>query len=196
MYRGVAALALDRGIDPRDARAVSALARHVRFSFPALSSADAVNPPLLADGVNITLKLRLPAVDRSVSAVSSYAAVRQAMVAQQQSIARTRSVVMVGRDIGTVVLPDADVKVFLTASVEERAARRNEERRAGGIDEPYAVTLADLQRRDRLDSERPISPLRAADDALRVDTTGLQPEQSAALVLRVVQDRLAEVGLA
>jgi cytidylate kinase len=195
MYRGVTALALDRGIDPRDEPTVSRLARQVRFSFPALSTAEAVNPPLLADGVDITSQLRLPDVDRNVSAVSSYAAVREAMVAQQRAIAHAQSVVMVGRDIGTVVLSDADVKVFLTASVEERAVRRNEERRAAGIDELYATTLADLQRRDRLDSERPISPLRPADDAIPVDTTGLQPEQSAALVRRVVQDRLAALGL-
>lgn len=195
MYRGITALAIARGIDPNDERSVSALARQVRFSFPALDTAEAVNPPLLADNVDITSTLRLPAVDRNVSAVSRYPAVREAMVAQQRGIARSRSVVMVGRDIGTVVLTDADVKVFLTASVEDRAVRRNEERRAGGLDEPYEATLADLQRRDRLDSERAISPLRPAADAMLVDTTGLQPEQSAARVLAVVRDRLRELGL-
>jgi len=193
MYRGVTALALDQGINPTAEALVTALAARVQFGFPALDQATQANPPLLADGVDITAKLRLPEVDRHVSAVSSYAGVRQAMVAQQQAIAASRSVVMVGRDIGTVVLPHAEVKIYLVASAEERASRRHQERVAAGIPEDKAQTLADLQRRDRLDMERVLSPLRPADDAVQLDTTGLDREQVLARCLEIIHARFPEV---
>ena len=195
MYRGVTALAIDRRVDVHDEAAITALAQQVHLDFPSLDSADVVNPPLLADGVDITNELRSPEVDRRVSQVSSYAGVRAAMVAQQRAIAGRRSVVMVGRDIGTEVLPHAEVKIYLTASVEDRAQRRYQERRAAGIEVSLEETLEDLRRRDRLDSERPISPLRPADDAILVDTTGYESEQSLALVLDIVRGRLAELRL-
>lgn len=190
MYRGLTFLVLERGVDPADETAVTALAQAVRFSFPELGQADAVNPPLLADGQDITAGLRGPAVDRHVSAVSSYAGVRAAMARQQRIIARTRSVVMVGRDIGTVVLPEAPMKFFVTAGAEERARRRNGERRAAGVDEPFEDTLADLLRRDRLDSSRAVAPLRQAPDAILVDTTSLTREQVLERVLAMVEERL------
>jgi cytidylate kinase len=190
MYRGVTALALTHHLDLHDEGAVTALAITIHFTFPELEQGDAVNPPLFADGVDITPMLRTPEVDRMVSLVSSYAGVRRALVAQQRRIASMRSVVMVGRDIGTVVLPDAEAKVFLTASVEERAARRHAERKVAGINETYEDTLADVRRRDLLDSERPISPLRPAADALVIDTTGLEPAQSAQVVLDVVRQKV------
>lgn len=190
MYRGLTALSLDRGIDPGDEQAITALAQSVYFSFPELDQALSVNPPLLADGVDITAKLRGMAVDRHVSAVSSYPAARAAMVARQREIAAQRSVVMVGRDIGTVVLPDAEVKLFITASPLERARRRHAERRAAGIEEDLAATLADLARRDRLDSERAVSPLRQAADALLVDTTGMDSDQTLAYALGLVRERM------
>ena len=195
MYRGVTALALAEGIDPWDEGAVTDLAARTTFGFPTLGSADAVNPPLLANGVDITGLLRLPSVDRAVSAVSSFPAVRRKMVEQQRQIAAGRSVVMVGRDIGTVVLPDAEVKIFLTASVEDRANRRYQERQGAAEAESYEQTLDDLRRRDRLDSERVLSPLRAADDAIEVDTTGYESERSFAEVLAAVRRRLAGQGL-
>jgi cytidylate kinase len=190
MYRGLTFLALERGVDPSDESALTALAEAVCFSFPELGQADAVNPPLLADGKDITAGLRGPAVDRHVSAVSSYPGVRAAMARQQRAIARTRSVVMVGRDIGTVVLPNATVKFFVTAGTEERARRRNSERRASGIDEPFEDTLADLQRRDRLDSTRAVAPLRQAPDAILVDNSSLTREQVLEQVLATVDERL------
>jgi CMP/dCMP kinase len=192
MYRGLTALALEQNIDVWDEAAIAALAQDVRFSFPELAHVNAVNPPLLANGINITDRLRSPAVDRNVSAVAGYAAARSAMVGQQRAIARQRFVVMVGRDIGTVVLPDAEAKLFVTADAEERARRRNAERRAAGIAETEEETLADLRRRDRLDSERPVSPLRRADDAMLVDTTNLTGEQAFERALTLVRDRLKE----
>jgi len=190
MYRGLTFLALERGVDLSDELALTALAQTVNFSFPELGHADAVNPPLLADGQDITARLRGPAVDRHVSAVSSYPGVRAAITRQQQAIARTRSVVMVGRDIGTVVLPGATVKFFVTAGTEERARRRNSERRASGIDERFEDTLADLLRRDHLDSSRAVAPLRQAPDAVLVDTSSLTREQVLEQVLAMVDERL------
>ncbi len=113
------------------------------------------------------------------------------MVRQQQAIARERSVVMVGRDIGTVVLPDAEAKLFVTASAEARARRRNAERNAAKNGETMEATLADLVRRDQLDSERAISPLRQADDALLLDTTDLTSEQALGRALSLVRERLS-----
>jgi cytidylate kinase len=194
MYRAVTALALDRGLDLADETAITALARAVQLGFPEIDQARAVNPPLLADGIDITSRLRTAEVERGVSAVSAYRGVREALVERQRAIARERSVVMVGRDIGTVVLPDAEIKIFLTAGVEERALRRHQERIAAGIPDDLAATLEDLKRRDRLDSERPISPLRPAEDAIQVDTTGLESDQSLARVLAIVRERLGEIA--
>jgi len=192
MYRAVTAVALRNQQDPADEAAITDLARRIDLSFPGIAQAQAVNPQLLADGIDITATLRTPEVEHAVSAVSAYRGVREALVARQRAIARERSVVMVGRDIGTVVLPDAEIKIFLTASVEERALRRHQERLASGVQDNLASTLEDLRRRDRLDSERPVSPLRPADDAVLVDTTGLESEQSLATVLALVRTRVQE----
>ncbi len=192
MYRGVTSLVLDLGIDPADVPGVTEIARSVTFSFPTLATAQAVNPPLLADGADITDRLRTPIVDKMVSLISSYGEVREIMVAQQRQIRQERSTVMVGRDIGTVVAPDADVKIYLSASVEDRARRRFEERLAMGLEASFEATLADLKRRDKLDTERTLSPLRPAEDAILVDTTGYDLGRAVALVLGIVRERLAE----
>jgi CMP/dCMP kinase len=191
MYRGLTALALGRHIDVNDEAAIAELAQSVRFSFPELARVGAVNPPLLANDEDITSLLRTPEVDRHVSVVSSYAPARAAMVKQQQAIARERSVVMVGRDIGTVVLPDADVKLFVTASAASRAQRRNAERNATNTGETLEATLADLTRRDQRDSERAVSPLRQAEDAILLDTTELTSEQAFERALSLVRERLS-----
>lgn len=175
MYRAVTWLALQRGVDPSDEASVTRLAEQATFAFPALdeTGADRVNPPVIIDGVDATAGIREPAVDRTVSAVSAYSGVRAALVRHQRRIARERGVVMVGRDIGTVVLPDARLKIFLVADAAERAHRRYEERAALGKEANFDAIREDMARRDRLDSERAHSPLRPADDAVRLDTTGL-----------------------
>ena len=192
MYRGVTSLVLDRSIDPTDVAAVMVLAQSVTFSFPTLATALEVNPPLLADGVDITDRLRTSVVDRNVSLISSYGEVRRLMVAQQRRIRQEHATVMVGRDIGTVVAPDADVKIYLSASVEDRARRRFGEQRSAGLETSYEATLADLKRRDKLDTERPLSPLRPAENAVMVDTTGYELDRAVDLVLGIVRERLAE----
>jgi cytidylate kinase len=192
MYRAVAWLALRRGIDPRDEAAVTALASAASFSFPTLGRADRVNPPIVIDGLDATNGIREPEVDASVSLVASYAGVRAALVREQQALARERGVVMVGRDIGTVVLPQARLKIYLTAGPEERARRRFEERRAQNDDGDYEEIYRSMLRRDQLDSERAHSPLRPADDAVLLDSTGLSIEQVAERAIALA--RAAEVG--
>ncbi len=177
MYRAVAWLALRRGIDPRDEAAVTALAANAAFTFPTLGRADRVNPPIVIDGLDATDGIREPSVDASVSVVASYAGVRAALVREQQAIARERGVVMVGRDIGTVVLPRASLKIYLVASAEERARRRFEERKALDEDADYEEIYRAMVRRDQLDAERAHSPLRPADDAVLLDSTGLSIQE-------------------
>jgi cytidylate kinase len=137
---------------------------------------------VLIDGVDVTTEVRRPEVDRAVSEVSRVPEVRAALLARQRALADAGGIVMAGRDIGTVVLPDADLKVFLDASAEERARRRAEERGlAEGSPEADAI-LADLQRRDDLDRNRAVAPLRPADDALHIQTDGNTFDQTVAAV--------------
>jgi cytidylate kinase len=132
---------------------------------------------VLADGVDITWDIRTPEIDENVSTVSAYPGVRRAMVVQQRRAAAQEPVVMVGRDIGTVVLPDADLKLYLDADVEERARRRWREVQARGQEADFEPVLASMRRRDEIDSHRDISPLRVAEDARILDTTGLDIEE-------------------
>lgn len=167
MYRAIAWWALRRGVDPHDEGALGALAASVRTEV----DGDAEGTRVRVDGEDATPHLRDPEVDAAVSLVSAVPAVREAMVREQRRIAADRPVVMVGRDIGTVVLPDADLKIYLDASVQRRAERRTAQRFPGQGDLPD-VTAA-LTERDRIDSQRETSPLRPADDAIIVDTDTL-----------------------
>jgi cytidylate kinase len=170
MYREVTAAALDGGIDLADQDALTRLA---------VELADRTG--LTNDGLGG--RLRAPEVDRGVSLVSMVPGVRSALVQRQRDIAGEGAIVMVGRDIGTVVLPEASVKVFLTASVQVRAERRFREPGANG---PLVQVLRDLERRDRLDSERADSPLRPDEDAVIIDTDGLTIPETADRVMGLV----------
>ena len=141
---------------------------------------------MLLDGSDVTWDIRSAEVDASVSQVARVPAVRDAMLEQQRDLARRGRVVMVGRDIGTVVLPEADCKVFLTASAAERAKRREEELRSRGQVRPRQELLQEILRRDRMDSERKVAPLRIADDAIVVQTDGLSVGQALEQVLAIV----------
>ncbi len=167
MYRAITWWALRSGIATDDDEALGALALRTRMEVTAAAGEMIVR----VDGVDATPHLRDPEVEREVSLVSAVPAVREAMVAQQRRLAAGRPVVMAGRDIGTVVLPNADLKVYLDASVRRRAERRAAEKRSG----PTTVrsVAAALRERDRLDSERAASPLRPADDAITIDTSDL-----------------------
>jgi cytidylate kinase len=142
------------------------------------------------DGEDVSSEIRGDEVTKAVSAVSSVPAVRTRLVDLQRTLAHgAGGVVVEGRDIGTVVLPDADVKIFLTASAETRARRRNDQNVAAGLPDDYAGVLADVRRRDHLDSTRAVSPLRAASDAVVVDTSDMTESEVIAHLLALVQQR-------
>ncbi|MCS7324280.1 MAG: (d)CMP kinase [Anaerolineae bacterium] len=187
MYRAVALAALRRSISPRDEPAVAALASTVQIEVLPPTVADGRQYTVLLDGEDVTWALRQPDVDANVSVVSAYASVRQAMVAQQRRIAQRGNVVMVGRDIGTVVMPDADVKIYLDASVEVRAQRRYKELKQRNVEVSYEEVLASMRARDELDRTRTVTPLRPADDAFIVDNTNMDVEDTLDCILSHIE---------
>lgn len=186
MYRCVALAALARDIDPEDEAAVSALAQTLRIEVRAPTSDDGRQYTILLDDHDVTWSLRSRDVEAYVSTVAAYPDVRTAMVRQQREAATGANMVMVGRDIGTVVMPAAAVKIYLIASVEERARRRLAELTQRGVNASYDEVLAGVRKRDTVDSQRVTSPLRAADDAVIVDSTGLSIDDVVAAVLKIV----------
>lgn len=186
MYRIVTLAILRAGIDPEDEAAVGATAQTVQLSV----GYDPNEDRCYLDGEDVSSEIRGDAVTRAVSAVSSVPAVRTRMVDMQRSLATGQgSIVVEGRDIGTVVLPGADVKIFLTASAETRAQRRNDQNIAAGLPDDYDSVLADVRRRDHLDSTRTVSPLRAAADAVIVDTSMMTEPEVIDHLLKLVQQR-------
>ncbi|MEN4473633.1 (d)CMP kinase [Mycolicibacterium cosmeticum] len=170
MYRIVTLAVLRAGVDLADADAVAKVADEAEL---AVGYDPDYDTAFLA-GEDVSAEIRGDEVTAAVSAVSAIPAVRARLVQLQRELAAGEGAVVVeGRDIGTVVLPDADVKIFLTASAQERARRRNAQNVANGLPDDYDAVLADVQRRDHLDSTRAVSPLRAADDALVVDTSAM-----------------------
>lgn len=192
MYRAVTLAVLDQGINIDDETAVTRLARQLHMDIKAeTGEGDGRHYTVLLNGRDVTWEIRSPAVDAHVSQVSSYLGVRQEMVNQQRRFGQRGSVVMVGRDIGTVVMPDAPLKLYITASAEERARRRWQDRQDQGHRADYDVILADVKRRDAVDSNREHSPLRPAQDALIIDTTGKSIDESLVEVLRVVSEMVS-----
>jgi cytidylate kinase len=177
MYRAVTWLALQRGVDVNDESAVTRLAETTQIDVAPSSQDDGRACDVLADGVDITWETRRHEVDANVSVVSAYAGVRQALSAQQRRIGLRGKVVMVGRDIGTVVLPEADLKVYLDASAEERARRRYDEVRARGGTPDYQEILDKVIQRDHIDSTRAVAPLRPAEDAVLLDSDKLDADE-------------------
>ncbi len=187
MYRAVTWAALQQEIDPKDEEAVTRLARSLHIDILRPTVADGRQYTVLADGEDVTWSIRRPEVDANVSTVSAYRDVRTEMVRQHRRMAEGGRVVMVGRDIGTVVLPNADLKVYLDATTEQRARRRYEELLQRGQAADYDEILEMMRRRDDIDSHREISPLRPAADAQIVDTTRLSIEQVLERVLALVE---------
>jgi CMP/dCMP kinase len=183
MYRAITWIALDHNIDVTDEKAVTALAENSPIDVAPASKSDGRACDVLVAGRDITWETRLPEVDANVSVVSAYAGVRAALSQQQRRIGKRGKVVMVGRDIGTVVLPEADLKIYLDASAEERAKRRFDEMVARGAKVDYNNILAKVIERDRIDSTRDVAPLKAADDAIVVDSEKLNVDQVFKLVL-------------
>lgn len=177
MYRAVTWLAIKQGVAINDEAAITRLAEETTIDVRPASVQDGRAYDVLVDSQDITWDLRRPEVDANVSPVSAYAGVRTALTAQQRRIGLRGNVVMVGRDIGTVVLPNADLKIYLDASVEERARRRYLELCQRGEPADYESILNAMQKRDRIDSSRAIAPLRPADDAYILCSDGLDAEQ-------------------
>lgn len=184
MYRALTLAVLQQGLDLGDEAAVSQLAHDLDLAIlPSGDHDDGRHYTVLLDGQDVTWDIRLPEVDAAVSQVSSYPDVRHEMVRRQREYARRGDVVMVGRDIGTVVVPNAPLKLYVTASAGERARRRWVDRQQQGHPDDYAAILADVERRDAIDSSREHSPLRAAEDAITVDTTGRDVEEVVAEIV-------------
>ena len=175
MYRAATSLALERGVDLLDEAALTALAEAAKIELGQPDEDGVVR--LKIDGADVTERLREPEVDRNVSLVSRVAGVRRAMVKRQRELADHGRLIMLGRDIGSVVLPDAPVKVYLDASPSERARRRHLELKENGVERPQAEILRELEQRDEMDRQRHVSPLRPADDAIVIDTDNLSLEE-------------------
>ncbi len=173
MYRSLTFLALKNNVSVHDEEALIELLDTVTITFKRNKDGQLV----FANDKDITEEIRQHDVTNNVSVVSSYGLVREELVSRQQEIAQDTGVVMDGRDIGTVVLPDADVKIFLVASVEERAERRYLENKEKGIETDFELLKQEIIARDEYDSNREISPLKQAEDAVRIDTTSLSIEE-------------------
>lgn len=184
IYRTIGLYVQRRGIDPKDTAAVLAALPDIRIGMD--HDADGMQRMLL-NGEDVTADIRLPEISMYASAVSAIQGVRVFLMEMQRSLARERSVIMDGRDIGTVVLPDADVKIFLYADVEVRAKRRELELRQRGTPKPYEEVLREMEERDYNDTHRAAAPLRAADDAIMVDTSSMDFDASLALLLDVIR---------
>ena len=187
IYRTVGLSALRAGVDPKDAAAVTALLPETRVE---LSHADDGLQHMYLNGEDVTEQIRTPEVSMAASAVAAYASVRAFLMDAQRDLAKTHNVVMDGRDIGTVVLPDADVKIFLTASAQERAWRRTLELSKRGTPKPYEEVLAELEARDRDDANRTEAPLRQAADAVRLDNTQLTFQETVDAMSEIIQGRI------
>ncbi len=186
MYRAVAFRALVMGVRLTDEARVGEIAERSRIDF-AHEPGEAVASKVLIDGEDVTAAIRAPQVDDAVSAVASLPRVREAMVAQQRRIAECEDVVIEGRDIGTVVFPEAELKIFLTATPEERSRRRAAQQAASGHLVDPAGVRESILKRDHADSTRSMAPLTPADDARVIDTTGLSLDEVVAQVCAYIE---------
>ncbi|NLN66029.1 MAG: (d)CMP kinase [Clostridiaceae bacterium] len=187
MYRAVALKAIQSGIDTKDSDKLSQMVQDIDISVVYQDGRQLV----YLDGEDVSERIRTPDVTVGASNVAVVPVVRMKMVELQQEIAKKNSVVMDGRDIGTYVLPDADVKIFLTASVEDRAKRRYEElQEKGTLKQTFEEVKQDMEYRDNNDSNRDFCPLKKADDAIMLDTTGFPLEKSVGMILDIIKARI------
>lgn len=184
MYRAIGLYAVRQGADLHDADAVAALLPQIRLDIRLEDGAQHV----YLNGEDVSTAIRAEEIGMAASAVSAHGPVRAFLLETQRSLAAGQNVLMDGRDIGTVVLPNATVKIFLTASAEARARRRCKELQEKGQPADYATVLADIRQRDEQDTHRAIAPLRQAADAIRIDTSEIDFEQSVALLKRTIRE--------
>ena len=191
MYRAVAFMCQEMGVDLDDGLAVAAAAREMRFFFDSSSDETFIT----VNGRDVSREIRTPAVDAIVSKVAAYPGVRVVLMGAQRAVAEGRDVVVEGRDIGTVVFPHAELKIYLTADPSERAHRRALQRHEGEevsdaqIAAEEQVTLADLERRDRIDSSRDVAPLTVAEDAVIVDSSGHGIDEVVEMIGKLIEER-------
>ena len=186
MYRALTHKALELGIHINDGEKLEEILRETTIELiPGVEG-----QTVLLDGVDVSEEIRTLDVTNSVSAVSAHSGVRKLMVEKQQVLGSKSGVVMDGRDIGTDVLPDAKLKIFMTASVEERAARRHIENSKRGIESSLEQLKSEISERDRLDTERVTSPLRQAEDAILIDTTSMSIVEVAEMISQLAKERL------
>ena len=189
MYRSIAWFALREGVELSDAASLGVIARAKEISF-GLTPGDPLPSKVYIDGIDVTRDIRTSRIDKAVSAVAAHPSVREALVMQQQRIGASGNYVVEGRDIGTAVFPHAEVKVFLTASDEQRALRRlrqNKRRGIGSTD--YDEVLSDIKARDRFDSSRAASPLKPAEDAVLLDSSTLSIDEVVGSICDLAQEK-------
>ena len=187
IYRTIGYAAFARGLNAKDESQIAPLLKTIRID---MAFDEAGRQKMLLDGKDVSREIRLPEISMYASNVSALPCVRAYLLEMQRDIARKRSVIMDGRDIGTVVLPDADLKIYLTASAEERARRRCLELSERGTPEPYEAVLRVINERDEQDMHRAIAPLREAADAVRLDTSALNFDESEQALLKLIQEKL------
>ncbi|MBE6898626.1 MAG: (d)CMP kinase [Ruminococcaceae bacterium] len=187
MYRAIGAYAIRKGVDTKNAPAVAALLPEISLE---LTYSEEQGQRIFLNGEDVSSEIRLPEMGMAASNVSAIPEVRAFLLEQQRGMAKRQSVIMDGRDIGTVVLPDAEVKIFLTASAEERARRRWKEFSEKGLPDTYEEILADVIRRDEQDMNRPIAPLKQADDAILLDSTALNFAETVEKVKEIIKERV------
>lgn len=186
MYRAIGYKVLKNNIGLEESERIDAMAKESDIELKITDHGQS----LYLDGVDVTDKIRTPEVSMAASAVSAIGGVRRALVDLQRKIAGNNNVIMDGRDIGTVVLPDAEIKIFLTATAEDRAMRRYLELKEKGLDVNYQEVLEDMEKRDYQDSHREESPLRAAEDARIIDTSGQTLGESVQVLIEYIKSRL------
>jgi len=189
LYRAVTWVALQKGVSPSDGDGLAEVAAQTEIEVKPAPPEDLRQTIVLANSEDVSLAIRTAPVDAHVSEVSAHPAVRAALIGMQRSVAEKGGVILAGRDAGTVVWPEAEVKLFLTATEEERARRRLEQTRSQGIEADFDTVLAELRRRDLYDSSRAVAPLKAATDAVVIDTTNLSVELVVGEVLRIVREK-------
>lgn len=185
MYRALALKILRQGLDLSDATKLAKLVEATDIDLVHREG----NLQVLLDGVNVSALIRTPEVSQMASKASAFSVVRKRMLDLQRALGQRGNVVAEGRDIGTVIFPQAEVKIYLDASVQERARRRYEELRAAGRDVTVEETIRELEERDKRDSERDVAPLRKAEDALAIDSSGLTAEAVLERVMRVIKQK-------
>ena len=188
LYRTIGYYIFSRNIDPRDEAAVVEQLPDVKVE---MAHGEDGLQHMILNGQDVTKEIRLPQISMYASAVSAHPGVRAFLLEMQRQLARTYNVIMDGRDIGTVVLPDADVKIFLTATLDARARRRTLELEQRGTPQAFEAVRADIEQRDWNDTHRATAPLKQAEDAVLLDTTDLTFAESEAAIIKIIQEKTA-----